>query len=183
MSDVPTTTVPIQLPATVYRAPVSESLLQQMGGAINYLLDFAIPVGSVMHSMLTTAQFTSQVGVGDWLLADGSSCAGTRYASLTGATTVPDLRGIILRGKNNGRSTSSGNSDGDLSLGTYQADQLQDHFHSVKWAYNAGVDYGGDNNTGMDQNTTYNSGAANSANVGNETRPRSVTVNIFIRVN
>jgi hypothetical protein len=77
------------------------------------------PVGMIAHSMLTVAQFQSLNGT-SWVLADGSNVAGSIYATLTGSSTVPDLRGMVLRGKNNGRSDGSQNPDGDSALGAAQ---------------------------------------------------------------
>jgi hypothetical protein len=58
------------------------------------------PVGSIVASMLTEAQFQGVNGT-DWVLADGRSVAGTTYAVATGENTVPDLRGQFLRGRVN----------------------------------------------------------------------------------
>lgn len=125
-----------------------------------------LPVGTIIHSMLTTAQFQTQYGT-NWVLADGSSCTGTKYASVTGATTVPDMRGKFLRGKNNGASGASYNPDGDLVLGTYTADRVKEDAGSTSVNTNAlPID-------------TYGNGSF----VVQETSPKSITVNIFIRVN
>lgn len=39
MSDIPSTNAKVQLESTQFRAPTSESLMQTMGGSINYALD------------------------------------------------------------------------------------------------------------------------------------------------
>jgi hypothetical protein len=181
MSNLSTTGTLIQTESLQYQAPVSESSMQAMGGAINYCLLKLIPIGTIIPSMLTQAQFNGQVGSGYWVIADGSSCTGTAYASVTGYVTVPDLRGVFLRGKNNGRSDGNQNPDGDLTLGTYQADAFASHTHS----YPADGDNGLQNNNhasngngtgGTNSNTVASAG-------GNETRAKNVTVNYFIRVN
>jgi hypothetical protein len=155
--------------------------MQAMGGAINYCLLKLIPIGTVLPSMLTQAQFNGQVGVGYWVIADGSSCTGTTYASVTGYATVPDLRGVFLRGKNNGRADGKQNPDGDLSLGTYQADAFASHNHSYTVDGDNGNQPGnhaacGNQTGGTRTNTVDFTG-------GNETRARNVTINYFIRVN
>jgi hypothetical protein len=152
------------------------------------------PVGATMSAFLTEAQFQSQMGTG-WVLCDGRTVSGSSYATITGNTAVPDVRSTVLRGKDNGRGL---NPDGDLPLGTYQPDAFYSHNH---------VDYG---HTHV-QTITNNSGGAvfsgsltptfsgtatlgpvnstepASANIayngGDETRGKSVTVNIFIRIN
>jgi hypothetical protein len=139
-----------------------------------------VPVGTVIASMLTPTQFSASVpDAASWVLADGRNVAGTAYATATGASTVPDLRGVFLRGKNNGRSDGSQNPDGDLALGAYQADQFLSHNHSISGfgtvqLHNAGSSYG----------TYIQSGTRNTDNTGgNETRARNVTVNHYIKVN
>lgn len=138
-----------------------------------------LPVGTVLHSMLTVAQFQAQYGT-NWVLADGSSCTGTKYASVTGATTLPDMRGVFLRGKNNG---STRNPDGDLALGTYTADKFAAHTHSIDAFKGASGSTATNDPILYDEsNVALNSFSTNSSG-GNETAPKSVTVNIFIRVN
>jgi len=57
----------------------------------------SVPVGTVVQSLLTEAEFTAEAGT-SWVLADGRTVAGTTYATVTKRTTVPDLRGAFLRG-------------------------------------------------------------------------------------
>lgn len=148
-----------------------------------------LPVGTVLHSMLTVAQFQAQYGT-NWVLADGSSCTGTKYASVTGATTLPDMRGRFLRGKSH---ASGNNPDGDLALGAYTADRTGPHNHqqtarsgtsSVDAFIPAGVGLGPVNTINATLVSENASGALNTKNnSGSETAPRSITVNIFIRIN
>lgn len=151
-----------------------------------------LPVGSIIPSMLNVSEFakeagdppTFDLGTSKWTLADGKSVSGTHYAELTGNAPLPDLRGVFLRGKNNGRQDNRGNPD-ELSLGDFQDDQFQDHVHE----YNRG----GNTRDGTElyafpANT--NGGIARAptnyitqGKHGSETRPRNVTVNYYIRVN
>lgn len=125
-----------------------------------------LPVGSIIHSMLTTTQFANEMG-DTWVLADGRNVAGSRYQTVQGSSTVPDLRGAFLRAKG-----SSYNPDGDLPIGTYTADK-------VKILAGAGGNPGDPQRIGYDLGypgndvTLYN----------NETSPRSITVNVFIKIN
>ena len=66
-----------------------------------------------------------------WVLADGRSVTGSAYATITGTTAIPDMRGLFLRGKNNGRTDGNKNPDGDLGLGAIQGDQIVSHVHST----------------------------------------------------
>lgn len=142
-----------------------------------------LPVGTIIHSMLTTTQFASEYGT-NWVLADGRSVTGTLYASVTGNSTIPDMRGAFLRAKG-----STYNPDGDLAVGTYTADKFNSHDHpgveltgsvsGTPTGYSANwVGYKSQINT---QVTGSNVTVA--AQGGNETAPRSVTVNVFIRIN
>jgi hypothetical protein len=67
-------------------------------------------VGSIQQSLLTETQWASVIGpeAVKWVLADGRNVAGSRYATVTGQTTVPDLRGAFIRaaGQNNNASAN-----------------------------------------------------------------------------
>jgi len=135
-------------------------------------------IGDYRESDLTEAEFQSLNGPG-WILADGRNVSGSRYHLFTGKTVVPDARGVVLRGKNNGRADGNQNPDGELALGAFQGHQIQSHTH--QWQHlndadsnttSAGGDGGGSTIT---KNTL--------ATGGNETRMKNITVNIFIRIN
>jgi hypothetical protein len=137
------------------------------------------PIGMIVQSMLTEVQFQSLNG-NSWVLANGRDISGSRYASITGSATIPDLRGVVLRGKNNGRSDGNQNPDGDLALGQYQGDANGSHDHaralvSIGGGSSQGPAFGGNGNFGYG-NTTVATG-------GNETRARNITVNTFIKIN
>jgi microcystin-dependent protein len=143
------------------------------------------PVGTVIASLLTEAQFQAQRGK-NWVLADGRNVAGTKFAELFGSSTLPDLRGRFLRGKNNGQSTSLGNADGEIGLGVYQADDNKAHTHGA--IFNTGTNsVGGAGNEATAR--SLNGSALGGLTVtnfiqssGGEARPKSVTVNYFIKI-
>jgi len=62
-------------------------------------------VGSIQQSLLTESQWVSALGADSskWVLADGRDVSGSRWATLTGQTRIPDLRGGFIRcaGQNN----------------------------------------------------------------------------------
>jgi len=149
-----------------------------------------LPVGTIIHSMLTTTQFATQYG-DNWVLADGRSVTGTLYASVTGLSTIPDMRGAFLRAKDHGVGR---NADGDTSLGAYSDDKFESHVHQQKHS-NGVTDVLATRATGAGggiynpipgvgdlaggvvvPQTTATTGS-------NETSPKSITVNIFIRIN
>ena len=154
-------------------------------------------VGDVIHSMLTEEQFIAENGAG-WVLADGRDVTGSKYATVTGNTTVPDMRGQFLRGKDHGRHLidGRGNPD-DLNLGVSTEDKFEDHKHdtvdnsfgkeAALYATAQGQNPPGPNNSNMLTGTGSSGGVyirtslANSGG-GNETRPKNTTVNIFIKI-
>lgn len=138
-------------------------------------------VGDIVSSSLTLEQFTITHGTG-WRLANGGAVPGTAYSRVTGLTTVPDLRGVFLRGRNYDRRLDMGDPAGDKPVGTYEADELKKHAHKIEPRPMA---------RGAPLNPEYD--LATTANLmgripetepfgGNETRPRSVVVNFFIKV-
>ena len=138
-------------------------------------------LGDIRHSMLTEAEFQAENG-NEWIIADGRDITGSDLGDVFfargDAQNAPDLRGMYLRGKNNGRSDGDENPDGELDLGTYQADQNKAHTHTHNRYNKTGG--GAGQMSGFDilnlTDTTSSSG-------GNEARPRSITVNIFIKIN
>jgi hypothetical protein len=155
------------------------------------------PVGTVVYSMLDQPTFQSQVNSGEtWLLADGRSIAGLnlKFETLTHASNIPNLLGVFIRGKNNGRSDGFQNPDGELALGQVTADRFAshdhgggNHSHNTSTQNGAAPDFGGIivriPSFGTFDSATSSSGAIINAQGGAETSPKSVTLNPFIRVN
>ena|SRR5579884_3182075 len=145
------------------------------------------PIGMVVSSLLTLAQFQAINGTG-WVLADGSSVAGSTYASITGNSTIPDLRGMYLRGKNNGRSDGNQNPGGDYTLGTFENDQMQGHTHNFNVSSSVGgqqtaVQGGSSVGPASGGSTPVTDGTNGTPRTGLETRVKNVTVNHFIKIN
>jgi hypothetical protein len=137
-----------------------------------------LQLGDIKESLLDEATFQSVHGT-SWVLADGRNIAGTDLATLTGWTNAPDLRGVFLRGKDHGVGR---NPDGDTALGTYQLDDFASHDHTYTDRYDddgSNVSTDVTNNAGevvIENKTTGLSG-------GDETRPKNITVNFFIKIN
>lgn len=199
MSDIVSSPKKIQVEESDERAPVSESLLQKMGGSINYILDQADAqaVGSYDFSRLSEAQYQAQRGTG-WILADGRNVAGSRYATITGNTTVPDARGLFMRMKDFSTAVtpnvSGRNPAGNLALNSLQLDEFTQHAHGVtssnspygmnqllttkleKEVDEGGEKYNVDGFLGVNFSVNANGSST-------ETRPRNITLNVFIRIN
>lgn len=163
-------------------------------------------VGDIIHSMLTEEQFILENG-GGWVLADGRDVTGSKYATVTGNTTVPDMRGQFLRGKNNTRSDGQENPDGDVALGNQANDAMQRITGQWQTPRFAGGATNINNQTSVyslsigtsrpgildgtfrDSNlVTFDNSAGGKYKTdgdgsGNgETRPKNITVNIFIKI-
>jgi hypothetical protein len=177
----------------------------QAAGSPNGLLWM---VGSIQQSMLTEAQFATQLGAteaGKWVLADGRSVAGTAYATVTGNATVPDMRGAYLRMA--GVNPTNTSWDGG-TLGGWQNDTTRrprsnftgttsttgSHSHTMKTTSDeskSGYVSGGGGSWFPDvsgANSMYPAGNhSHNVNITGggdpETRPKSYSVNYFIKVN
>ena len=147
-----------------------------------------LPVGTVIHSMLTATQFAAEYG-DNWVLADGRSVTGTKYALVTGASTIPDMRGAFLRAKG-----STYNPDGDLALGQYTSSKFASHDHQEQYVTGGTGPFPAFRSTtapgtqttiyGQNLSLTSSGSPLNTVATGsNETAPSSVTVNVFIRIN
>lgn len=131
-------------------------------------------VGEIKISLLKPDQFRSLYGSA-WVLMDGSNQEGTLFAKATGMTKVPDARGAFLRMQNNGRNDGLQNPD-KKDLGDFQADEFKSHTHGLNYSLQG---Y-------WPKNDFYNGpksgGSETAAAGGNETRPKNITVNYFIKV-
>lgn len=165
-------------------------------------------IGSTAHSMLTEVQYQALYGPG-WILSDGRSVVGSKYTLVTTNSNVPDCRGYYIRGKDNG---SGHNPDGDISLGSFQSDQFAshnhgggnhdhgggNHGHSLSYPFLRTWNRGSITSNALDgpphQINPEAISVNNSGNIispqsvintqgGNENRPASVTMNVFIRIN
>lgn len=205
MSNVPSSYNFVQIEAIQFNQPVSENSLTAIAALANGMRNIALPVGSVVASMLTEAQFQAQTGSpspATWILCDGRSIAGSLFQSVTGNTNVPDLRGIMIRGKNNGRADGNQNPDGDLPLGSFTSDRFAvhnhnffdpGHTHAMNPDFgNAGTNYGAGAARQAYAQTPFGTGQVTASSTsgvivqyqgGNDTAPKNVTLNWFIRIN
>lgn len=153
-------------------------------------------VGDFKSAHMTEAQFQAVNGPG-WILADGRNVMGSTWSGIQGSLTVPDARGVALRGKNNGRADGNQNPDGEVALGTFQADAMQGHLHSLNSGTTQSFPFTpqgtgpftfsfGNGATVNNANSSYlpiSDGANGTPRTATESRMRNVTVNHFIKVN
>lgn len=133
MADLPAVAKKIQVEEADERMPTSESLLQKIGGSLNWLLENAsgLAVGSMEFSFLTLAQFQSINGTG-FVLCDGAALPpASLYEAITGRTVSPDMRGFYPRMRDHGAGV---NPAGDLAVATVQGAAIKGHTHPVSIA-------------------------------------------------
>jgi hypothetical protein len=144
-----------------------------------------LPLGSVVHSVLSPDQMKNLVG-DSWVLMDNRSIVGSALDKFTGLSQLPDARGMYLRGKNNGRSDGWKNPDGELAIGELQGDQLRSHAHNQGWpTCNANESDGNKGGIPLHGNNCWYEATNHPTDPsgGNETRPKSLTLNIYIKIN
>lgn len=158
-------------------------------------------IGDEYSGQLTEAQLQALKGPG-WILEDGRNVAGSAWAALTGNSTIPDARGVIRRGQNNGRSGSTGNPDG-TALGGSQGDATaknglalsdpgHEHFgrsgttNKVAGAFGVSFTTISDVTSGASAVNVPSGSVTTGVSLGtgdNETRMRNITTNHFIKIN
>lgn len=122
-----------------------------------------------------------------WLLCDGTAFNNTIYPGLhtfLGTTTLPDLRGVFLRGA--GITTANGMIDGTnynaTTVRAFQGDMFKSHTHAHSYPL-----YGTDGANPALTNSNYANQPTNNyttaATGGTETRPKSIGVNFIIKAN
>ena len=146
-----------------------------------------VPVGTIVASMLTPAEFASQSGdpkefdpsVSRWSLADGRDVTRAKFRAAALSDRVPDLRGMFLRGMNVGRRDGKEDPDDKREVGHLQDDELKSHAHPLGFGRHGLQNGKGDVDleiNGSPQESTLAVG-------GKETRPRNVAVYYYVKIN
>lgn len=178
-----------------FRDAISEGTAKQLAAAINAALLNVnkAAVGEIEYSMLTLTQFQAEKGEG-WVLANGAPLPpGSLYASIIGGTNVPDLGGYFFRMKANG-SVLDPNAVAN-NLGGFEANSVHQHLHNgvISSAEPGKFPLATNETADQTDGGTYGAAAFPVAvnlysftidpSGGNESRPRCVTVNVFIKIN
>ncbi len=157
------------------------------------------PVGTVEVSILSPSVFAQAVGDPQsfdssqsvWTLADGREVGGSHYATVTGGETVPDMRGMFLRGLNVARDDGLEDPAGERAAGDTQEDAFQGHGHEHQRARDAGYTKTG-TFLGAYGLPEYQDGRilepSDLAGYGSvrydvETRPKNIAVYYYIKIN
>jgi hypothetical protein len=165
----------------------TDSKQAYLGDGSEWMQLFGSRVGDVKQSMLNETQFQQEHG-NTWILCDGRNITGSDFHTLTSIASAPDMRGRFARGKDNG---AGNNPAGDLALGSVQEDQLQGF--NIRARYSAGgassggilSSDGGVGSVDLFQGSPkyVSDGVNGTPRIGNETRPKNVSLNFFIKIN
>lgn len=149
------------------------------------------PVSTAFYNYVSEVRwFTAEFVPPLWLYSDGQAVSRTTYAALftsigtnygagDGSTTfnVPDLRGIAIRGWDNGRGLDPGR-----AFGSYQADAIIEHTHdaegSLAFLLNAGpnkVNFGG-TALAVDNSSLTTAGVTAGVATASETRMKNIAL-------
>ena len=128
----------------------------------------------------TVAYYCAESPPDGWLVANGAEINRTDYSDLftvigttfgegDGTTTfnIPDLRGVFLRGIDNGRGF-----DIDRAFGSYQGDDNKSHSHSIP----STVSWGQGGSNIVNTKSTVNRNVNTNASGGIEARPKNVAL-------
>jgi len=159
----------------LYQGPSSWRVLQVTGGS-----------GGATGQVSAFATSTCPTG---WLKADGASVSQTTYAGLyaalgttwgptgSGTFTLPDFRGMFLRGVTDGRTTDpNGGSLTAQALAAFVDDQFESHTHTYVYFNAAGSTAAGSG--GQTPNST---SGTTGATGGTETNPKNLGVTYCIQ--
>ncbi|CAD6531919.1 hypothetical protein LMG27952_02636 [Paraburkholderia hiiakae] len=136
-------------------------------------------VGDIVMSFFDETTFNAQHPGQTWRLCSGGTAPGTTWASLTNGAPLPDCQGRYPREYKSGLTPP---------LGQTQEDALQRHTHALPgpWQIMGDGQGGGDNPVARHAygNTpSIYTDSGEQANFDSETRPKTIVVNFFVRVN
>ena len=143
------------------------------------------PLGTVKTSILTVAQFQAIMGT-NWVLMDGSSCAGSDLDTLTSISTLPNLV--------DGGALVQTDSDGNISNLTNGANLSHTHVQNATYPDGGGgYDVYNQSSTALSGGSTHVLEAGGSLGVGSDLSTDSsggsdnlaagVKMNFFIKIN
>ena len=147
-------------------------------------------IGDVKYSILPPLKFRAENGDG-WILMDGGNSLETAARFDTSALhknlqipTLPDARGVFIRGINGNRDKSTGDEDSNRNAGDPQQDMVGPHSHEVPpigWVGDIfHYSLQGPGNVFLAPNPN---SSRTKLNDGTETRPRNIALYIYIKVN
>lgn len=154
-------------------------------------------IGDIKYSVLSLVDFQQQNDKG-WVLMQGqtldetwdlTSLYGAKFSNMDGkgadVKALPDARGVFLRGLNvnlkQEDAAKNGNPDMAIVMGKHQDDEVKPHQHKYKLNGSTRYYNGKDDQPG-DYASSTNVNGDTEKNDGLETRPRNISVYIYIKV-
>ena len=144
----------------------------------NKLNRTTVPVGSIQ-----ALAYVPGAPIAGWLYCNGDAVSRTTYADLfaaigttygvgDGSTTfnLPDLRGVFLRGLDDGKGYDSGR-----AIGTYQADDNKAHTHTVATVLTSGTSSNTTSGAAISGFTTLTTSSS-----GTEAKPKNIAIHYVI---
>ncbi|MDW3645549.1 MAG: hypothetical protein R8P61_00630 [Bacteroidia bacterium] len=185
--------------AKSYQQDGSTSILRPIKGTV--------PIGSIISSTIDYATFSEVNGLpiifdakkSIWAPCDGRKVEGSKYAE-SGLLTIPDLRGVFIRGVNQmfpenrgaGALNEKQLNRGRSAAGVFQNDALQNHTHAIgmgrsdkKADSQIGklrfADFAANSNPG--KHSTHGVNPSSAHLDSRETRPKNVSVYYYVKIN
>lgn len=162
-------------------------------------------IGDVKYSVLPPDKFKEENGNGWVLMDDRIPLQGSDLNTKHGVTSLPDARGLFIRGLNLKRNDDKADpfekeKNHSRLMGEYQNDAIQDHRHlsPTNTPDNAGNGYFGSYHKktnyviyGASAGTTYPAASSSPTSIDNEnepfisseTRPKNITCYTYIKIN
>lgn len=180
----------VEIDGSIYKYHSTDKVWEQ--------LSTGNPIGTVLQSLLTENEFDFETGtLHNWVLCDGRNVAGSKYATATGRNTIPDMRGAYMRmaGTNTDATWIGGPLNGYQEMGTalpnnaFRASNAGTHHHAITGHYNdqvSGTLLNGFSNNSHNNDVNTKDAGDHSHNITGgdiETRPKTYSVNYFIRIN
>lgn len=160
-----------------------------------------VPIGTIISSVLSYDAFleangfllTTDMSKAVWIPCDGRTLNGSKYKDFG---TVPDLRGLFLRGVNDygvsypnvGIVKDDHKNTESKNAGDFQNDAFEKHHHDINYYRGVHWDFPGTTNAGAVQPLNAGQGLEHGEATGNageatETRPRNISVYYYIKIN
>lgn len=186
MSEIPGALAKIDQKEVDYKAAVSSATMTKIGGSINGLISIGNePLGTVIQSILTVAQFNSIRSSSAWVRMEGQSIIGSDLHALTSLASLPDM----VTGKRFLRQT-----DSDGNLMTLEVGHNASHDHTIYYrpfiGTNSDDKYSGSplgSNASLDNTGDFRAWDTSVYSItsdgGVEARPINMQVNFFIKIN
>lgn len=168
---------------------VSKALIAKIAKLVTYVKKNSTDViGKIEFSGLTEEQFAEEKGYDlldsqgqplpmsekKWVLFDSQDISGSDYANKTNITSLPD--GI-------GQGAFIGQLRSSETMLQYQIDSIKSHSHNYTFFNGYSKDGGDDGESYVSGGNRLVAGATTATFGINETRPRNIRANIFIKIN